>query len=66
MTDIPVDLQDKDVSVKGVISFYGVTDLRAFFQDGFGRVNETTKALRMQKNLLGCYLGENFEAYKLA
>jgi acetyl esterase/lipase len=49
----PSDIQGIDLSVKGVVSYYGPPDLRAFFQEGFGKVNLRPEVEKIQRNLFG-------------
>jgi acetyl esterase/lipase len=62
----PDDLREIDLSVKGVVSYYGPTDLETFFQDGFGRVNLPSETEKIQKNLLGGLFVNRPEVYHQA
>jgi acetyl esterase/lipase len=62
----PDELRGIDVSVKGVVSYYGPIDLGTFFQDGFGRVNLPAEAAKIQKNLLGGFFVNMAEVYHQA
>jgi acetyl esterase/lipase len=62
----PKDIQGRDVSVKGVVSYYGPTDLSAFFKEGFGKVNTGSEVEKLQRNLLGGLLDDIPEAYRQA
>lgn len=62
----PVEIQGLDLSVKGVVSYYGPPDLCAFFQEGFGRVNTLAEAEKIQRNLLGGLVEDIPEVYQFA
>jgi acetyl esterase/lipase len=62
----PDDLREIDLFVKGVVSYYGPTDLETFFQDGFGRVNLPSETEKIQKNLLGGLFVNKPEVYHQA
>jgi hypothetical protein len=49
----PPELLGADLSAGGVVSYYGPTDLCAFFQQGFGKVNLRSEAEKIQRNLPG-------------
>ena len=50
---IPDDIKGNDLHVKGVVSYYGPPNLRAFFEDGYGKVNPPEKVTKILMNLLG-------------
>ena len=50
---IPDEIIDANFHVRGVVSYYGPTDLRAFFEDGYGKVNPPEKVEEISRNLLG-------------
>jgi acetyl esterase/lipase len=60
------DIQGQDVTVNGVVSYYGPTDLSAFFINGFGCVNPRSEVEKIQRNLLGGLLEDIPEVYKQA
>jgi acetyl esterase/lipase len=62
----PEDVQGLDLSVKGVVSYYGPPDLSAFFKDGFGRVNTPAEVEKIQRNLLGGLLEDIPELFRQA
>jgi acetyl esterase/lipase len=51
---IPDKTQVDDFRVRGVVSYYGPTDLRAFFEGGYGKVNPPKKVKEISGNMLGC------------
>ena len=50
---VPDEIKGNDLHVKGVASYYGPPDLRAFFEDGYGKVNPPEKVTKIQRDLLG-------------
>ncbi len=60
----PEDIQNIDVHVRGVVSYYGPPDLTAFFEEGYGRVNPPKKVKEITGNLLGGSLEQRFDLYR--
>lgn len=50
---IPEEIKTANLRVRGVVSYYGPPDLRAFFEDGYGKVNPSKKVKEISSNLLG-------------
>jgi acetyl esterase/lipase len=61
---MPEEIRDVDVHVRGVVSYYGPPDLRAFFDDGYGRVNPPEKVEKIAGDMLGCSSEQRSELYR--
>jgi acetyl esterase/lipase len=62
----PAEIQGLDLSVKGVVSYYGPPDLCAFFNEGFGQVNIPAESEKIQRNLLGGLVEDIPDVYQFA
>jgi acetyl esterase/lipase len=60
----PDEIKDANLRVKGVVSYYGPPDLRAFFEDGYGKVNPPEKVKEISSNLLGGSSDQRQELYR--
>jgi acetyl esterase/lipase len=58
------EIKGANLHVRGVVSYYGPPDLRAFFEDGYGKVNPLEKAEEIPRNLLGGSAEERTNLYK--
>jgi acetyl esterase/lipase len=60
----PEEIKDADVHVRGVVSYYGPPDLRAFFEDGYGRVNPPEKVRDITGDMLAGCSEQRSELYR--
>ncbi len=61
---LPGELKRTDLRPRAVVCYYGPSDLRAFFEDGYGRVNPPDKVRGIAAALLGGLPEQRPELYR--
>jgi acetyl esterase/lipase len=61
---IPDDIKGANLHIRGAVSYYGPPDLRAFFEDGYGKVNPPKKVKEIPRNMLGGSFEQRHNLYQ--